>query len=116
MTTKIAKTAAAALVAAMTAGAGLIAAAPTPAEASEHCKGVYINVANPSGATVKVIDIDAQGRVRLSRRVLLTEEETDEDGPRGGRGYRSSCSTTRVSLTGTRRRGSPGCWRGLPTG
>lgn len=53
----IVKTGAAALVAAMAIGAGL-ATAPTPAQASEHCKGVYINVSNPGGKTVKVIDID----------------------------------------------------------
>ena len=57
MTNAIIKTAAVALVGAMTLGAGMMAA-PAPAEASEHCKGVYINVANPNGATVKVIDID----------------------------------------------------------
>lgn len=57
MTNLIVKTSAAALLAAMAIGSGLVAA-PTPAQASEHCKGVYINVSNPSGKTVKVIDID----------------------------------------------------------
>ena len=80
MSNLIAKTAAAALVTAMTVGAGMVAA-PTPAAASEHCKGVYINVSNPSGATVKVIDIDywdsSAGRWRsepVKNRVLRAGE------------------------------------------
>ena len=57
MTNLIAKTAAVALVAAATFGTGLMTTT-TPADASEHCKGVHITVNNPSGATIKVIDID----------------------------------------------------------
>ena len=57
MTKMIAKTAATALVAALTFGAGM-AATTTAAQASEHCKRVHISVSNPTGAPVKVIDID----------------------------------------------------------
>lgn len=57
MTNMITKTACAAFVAAATIAAGLGATA-TPANASEHCKKVYIEVSNPSGPAIKVIDVD----------------------------------------------------------
>ena len=57
MTNMFAKTACAALLTAMTFGAG-ISASTTHAEASEHCKKVYIQVTNSAGPTIKVIDVD----------------------------------------------------------
>lgn len=57
MTCFITKTAAVALVATVAMGAGLMATT-TPADASEHCKGVHITVDNPAGSTIKVVDID----------------------------------------------------------
>ena len=51
------KTAGAAMIAALACASGLTAGT-TPAQASEHCKGVHITVDNPAGSTIKVIDID----------------------------------------------------------